>query len=148
MADICKQLFIVGIHSYTLYYACNIFTLIHARTHARAHAHTHSHTHTHTRTHTHAHTPHIHAHTHTRTHTHTHTHQVEELAPFGSLHSYILKEGSHATLQLFHTYSCQIADAMAYLETRRIVHRDLAIRNILLAHVDFVSHRHCRDSMH
>jgi len=32
----------------------------------------------------------------------------------------------------------QMAEAMAYLEERRIVHRDLAIRNILLAHVDLV----------
>ena len=64
--------------------------------------------------------------------------QVEELAPFGSLHEYIRTEGPHLTLQLFHTYTCQIADAMAYLERRRIVHRDLAIRNILLAHIDQV----------
>ena len=48
-------------------------------------------------------------------------------------------EGEHLSLQLFHTYACQIADAMAYLEKRRIVHRDLAIRNLLLAHIDFVS---------
>ena len=65
--------------------------------------------------------------------------QIEELAQFGSLHKYIQKEGRYLSLQLFHTYACQIADAMSYLEKRRILHRDLAIRNVLLAHVDHVS---------
>ncbi len=48
------------------------------------------------------------------------------------------KEGSKSSLKLLYTYALQIADAMEYLESRRVVHRDLAIRNILLAHVDLV----------
>jgi len=77
--------------------------------------------------------------THTHTHTHTHKHtQIEELAPFGNLQQHLINNGNRLNIQLFHTYACQIADAMKYLEERRIVHRDLAARNILLSSEDYV----------
>ncbi len=66
--------------------------------------------------------------------------QIEELAPLGNLLSYLHKYGQRMTLNLFHTYACQIVDALQYLESNRIVHRDLATRNILLLQEDFVSH--------
>ena len=65
--------------------------------------------------------------------------QVEELAPFGCLQHYLERKGKNLNLRHFHAYACQVADAMTYLEKKRIVHRDLATRNILLVAKDMVS---------
>ena len=91
-----------------------------------------SHTLTCTHTHTHSHTHHMH--THTTLHT-----QVEELAPCGSLYKYLKDKGTTLNVDHYHTYACQIDNAMKYLESRQMVHCDLATRNILLTHPNYVS---------
>jgi len=46
------------------------------------------------------------------------------------------------SVALISDFAVQIADAMAYLENRKIVHRSLAARNVLMFDNDKVSHRH------
>lgn len=65
-----------------------------------------------------------------------------ELMKLGDLKNYLRKcrpdcqggpEHSLPTKALVHLMSCQIADGMAYLATRKYVHRDLAGRNCMMA---------------
>ena len=63
---------------------------------------------------------------------------VMEYLVFGSLLAHMKREKSnHTPIQNLHkqllTYSNQIAQGMIALQQRRLVHRDLALRNILLA---------------
>ncbi|XP_064489392.1 activated CDC42 kinase 1-like [Ornithodoros turicata] len=63
---------------------------------------------------------------------------VTELAPLGSLRDYLRKQCHHVPVATLVDYAVQIANGMAYLESRHFIHRDLAARNVLLASRDRV----------
>ena len=57
----------------------------------------------------------------------------------GDLHSYLMNDKNVFTVKMTHGYAKQIASAMNYLEDKRMLHRDLAVRNILVYTKDMVS---------
>ncbi|UXI16519.1 palmitoyltransferase ZDHHC15 [Sarcoptes scabiei] len=63
---------------------------------------------------------------------------VMELAEYGELRSFLLKNGSQLEQRRLIEYSYQISSALAYLEYRQFVHRDIASRNILVFSFDIV----------
>lgn len=58
---------------------------------------------------------------------------VTELAENGSLLDFLRKQCKCISLSLIWNFTVQIATGMAYLETKRFLHRDLACRNVLIA---------------
>ncbi|KAL1449348.1 hypothetical protein MTO96_028133 [Rhipicephalus appendiculatus] len=58
---------------------------------------------------------------------------VTELAPLGSLRDYLRKQCRRLPVSCLVEYALQVANGMAFLESRHFIHRDLAARNVLLA---------------
>ncbi|XP_062561972.1 activated Cdc42 kinase Ack [Armigeres subalbatus] len=58
---------------------------------------------------------------------------VTELASNGSLLDTLRKQCKNTSLTTIWNWSVQVATGMAYLESKRFLHRDLACRNVLLA---------------
>ncbi|CAG9797052.1 unnamed protein product [Chironomus riparius] len=58
---------------------------------------------------------------------------VTELAESGSLLDFLRKQCKCISLSLIWNFTVQIATGMAYLESKRFLHRDLACRNVLIA---------------
>lgn len=63
---------------------------------------------------------------------------VMELYPFGELENYLKDNQNKLTNVTLILYSLQISKALAYLEGVNMVHRDIAVRNVLVAKVDCV----------
>lgn len=64
---------------------------------------------------------------------------VTELAPLGSLLDWLRKQCQHIPLPTLCLFAYQVATGMAYLESKRFLHRDLACRNVLLTSQDKVN---------
>lgn len=63
---------------------------------------------------------------------------VTELAEQGSLRTKLLRTQGKLSLTTLTNYSFQIANGMDYLETKRLIHRDLATRNIFITGNDVI----------
>ncbi|CAF4388482.1 unnamed protein product [Rotaria socialis] len=61
---------------------------------------------------------------------------IQEYAPQGDLAGYLMDNPNTFTLPSFAEVFLQIADAMSYIASKRIVHGDLGCRNVLVFRVD------------
>ncbi|XP_051868619.1 protein-tyrosine kinase 2-beta isoform X2 [Pristis pectinata] len=58
---------------------------------------------------------------------------IMELYPYGELESYLVTNKATLEVVTLVDYSWQISKALAYLEGVKVVHRDIAVRNVLVA---------------
>ncbi|XP_048456819.1 protein-tyrosine kinase 2-beta isoform X3 [Rhincodon typus] len=58
---------------------------------------------------------------------------IMELYPYGELESYLAANKNNLEVLTLIDYSLQISKALAYLEGVKVVHRDIAVRNVLVA---------------
>lgn len=58
---------------------------------------------------------------------------IMELAKFGQLKNYLQNNKDQIETSTLILYSFQLCSAMAYLESKKFVHRDIAARNVLVA---------------
>ncbi|XP_067844587.1 protein-tyrosine kinase 2-beta isoform X2 [Heptranchias perlo] len=58
---------------------------------------------------------------------------IMELYPYGELESYLVTNKNNLEVLTLVNYSWQISKALAYLEGVKVVHRDIAVRNVLVA---------------
>ena len=63
---------------------------------------------------------------------------ITELASLGSLLEYLRKNEKSILIPMIFSYGVQVANGMSYLETKRLLHRDLACRNVLLCNANKV----------
>ncbi|XP_072436301.1 protein-tyrosine kinase 2-beta-like isoform X3 [Chiloscyllium punctatum] len=63
---------------------------------------------------------------------------IMELYPYGELESYLATNKNNLDVLTLIDYSLQISKALAYLEGVKVVHRDIAVRNVLVAAHDCV----------
>ena len=66
---------------------------------------------------------------------------IIELLSFGSMYDYLCKHKLAVNEYRLKLWAIQVADGMEYMESKGIVHRDLASRNILLQSTDQVKIR-------
>lgn len=60
--------------------------------------------------------------------------KVQELCELGSLQDYLINCGDEISpTKDFKLWAYQVAKGMVYLQSKRFIHRDLAVRNILLS---------------
>lgn len=63
---------------------------------------------------------------------------VMELAQYGELRDFLQKHGPTLEHRVLIEYAIQISSALAYLESKQFVHRDIAARNVLVFTFDCV----------
>ncbi|OAF67842.1 hypothetical protein A3Q56_04420 [Intoshia linei] len=63
---------------------------------------------------------------------------IIELAKCGQFRNYLIKNGKDMTTIMYLQYIYQVCSALSYLESKKIVHRDIACRNVLVFSKDLI----------